>query len=158
MGGSAGKADIIAVTIPSNKTVLNDVKGQVWVTRDRWWGGVGGVGLQAELTCGWTDFSAKQTYWPNGLFHQTGFLAKEAFWLTGFKASFNRHPSRKIVYSPFFVPIAFNLVFTENRRIDSSVVQHFRKRLLQNLQNEPPCELLDNLTRMTLKMLVTNSW
>ena len=28
MGGSAGKADIIAVTIPSNKTVLNDVKSK----------------------------------------------------------------------------------------------------------------------------------
>ena len=27
-GGSAGKADIIAVTIPSNKMVLNDVKGK----------------------------------------------------------------------------------------------------------------------------------
>ena len=158
MGGSAGKADIIAVTIPSNKTVLNDVKGQVWVTRDRWWGGVGGVGLQAELTCGWTDFSAKQTYWPNGLFHQTGFLAKEAFSLTRFKARFNRHRSLKIVYSPISVPIAFNIVFRENRQIDSSVVQHFRKRLLQKLQNEPPCELHGNLSRITLKMLTTNSW
>ena len=27
-GGSAGKADIIAVTIPSNKMVLNDIKGK----------------------------------------------------------------------------------------------------------------------------------
>ena len=157
MGGSAGKADTIAVTTPSNKTVLNDVKGKYgrpetgdgvgvweWGCRLNW--------LVAELT-----FQPNR-HWPKGLFHQTGFLAKEAFWLTGFKASFNRHPSRKIVYSPFFVPIAFNLVFTENRRIDSSVVQHFRKRLLQKLQNEPPYELLDNLTRMMLKMLVINSW
>ena len=120
------------------------------------WGCGSGVAGWTDLWLNWlfsqTDLLAKWTFSPNRLFGQRG------CWLTQFQARFNQHCSRKIVYSSFFTPKAFNLVFTENRWIDSSVVQDFRKRLLQKLQNEPPYELHDNLTRITLKILVTNSW
>ena len=72
-------ADVIAVTIPSNKMVLNDVKGKYgWTETGDGVGCGSGVAGWTDLWLNWlfsqTDLLAKWTFLPNRLFDQTDFL------------------------------------------------------------------------------------
>ena len=68
-------ADVIAVTIPSNKTVLNDVKGKYGWPETGDGAGVWEWGCRLNWLFSQTDLLAKWSFLPNRLFGQRGLLA-----------------------------------------------------------------------------------